>query len=145
MKTLRSFLALCAFAALAIVTVRADYLDLTREFFYTDNPTDVEELEASYHVFGYNTDFEYHVAVDYFFETLDVQEVMFEAWFTDTNEHIQVGDAVYGGAIEAGEDFSSLDLDLTIPYDMPGVFSVAATFWFADGTQMTEWLTLPIE
>lgn len=142
MKLLRSLLALCAFA-LSATFASADSLDLDTDYFYTDSTE--PNLQSSYHVFGYGNDDYYSVGVDYFFNTLDLDSVMFEVWFIDDTESVYLGDSTYGGGIEHGEDFSFLDLSLELPSDTPGTLYVAVTFYFSDSTQLTETLSSPID
>jgi hypothetical protein len=144
MKTLRSLFALCAFAVLALTTLRADYLELERDYFYTDSTESLQELESSYHVFGSSSGDDYFLTLDYYFGTLDIDSVEFEAWYVDSGETTFVSDIAYGGAIEAGEDFSWLDVGLTLPSGTPGTLTVAVTFFFSDNTHLTEWLSTPV-
>ena len=83
--------------------------------------------------------------MDYYFNNLDLDSVMFEVWFIDDTESVYLGDSTYGGAIEHGEDFSFLDLSLELPAETPGTLYVAATFYFSDSTQLTETLSTPID
>jgi len=142
MKALLSLLALCALVLSATVA-SADSLDLETEYCYTDSTE--PNLGASYHVFGYNDGDDYSVGVDYYFDTLDLDSVMFEVWFIDGTESIYLGDSTYGGAIEHGEDFSFLDLSLELPSGTPGTLYVAVTFYFSDSTQLTETLSTPVD
>ena len=146
MKTLRSLFVLCglAFLAVSASSLRADYLELDQEDFYTTSTETVQELESSYHVFGSNSGDDYFLTLDYYFATLDIDSVEFEAWYIDSTETYYVSDVAYGGSIEAGEDFSWLDLWLTLPSETPGTLYVSVTFFFGDDTYLTELLSTPI-
>ena len=144
MKKLRSLFAFCALAFTALVSAHADPVGLERDYFHTDNSTSTTTLENSYEVFGYSSGDHFAFTVDYFFATLDIDNVMFEAWFVDEHNDTLASDSSYGGAIEAGEDFSWLDVNLELPSATPGAVWVAVTFTFADNTQLTEWLTAPV-
>lgn len=137
MKLLRSLFALCALA-LSVATASASYVDLEREYLSTPQAG----LENSYHVFGYEEYGLYSLTVDYFFATKDLDGVVFEAWVEDENGDPVAFEDTYGGPIEAGEDFSFLDLEI----DGWGghTLYVAVTFDFSDNTQLTEVLSSPI-
>ncbi len=144
MNTLRSLFALCAIAVLALVPARADYLELDQEYFHTTSTESLQELELSYHVFGANYGDDYYLTLDYYFATLGIESVEFEAWYVDSNETTYVSDVAYGGAIEAGKDFSWLDLWLPLPSETPGTLTVSVTFFFSDETYLTELLSTPV-
>ena len=145
MKTLRSLFALCAFAVLALSSVRADHLELEQDYYDTTSTESQQVLDSSYHVFGYNFGDNYSLVLDYYFATLDIESVEFEAWYEDDQDYYYVSDSAYGGAIEAGEDFSWLDLGLVLPSETPGTITVVVTFFFGDDTYLTEWLSARIE
>jgi hypothetical protein len=140
MKTLRSLFALCALSIFAI-TARADAIEFTQESFYSDH----SGLENSYHAFGYNSGDDYSLTLDYYFQTLDIDYVLFEAWFIDDTESVYIGGSEFGGAIEAGEDMSFLDIMLALPSETPGTLRLSYTFVFSDSTQLSETLSAEID
>lgn len=148
MNTLRSLFALCAFAVLTLASVssRADSLVLEQDSYYTTSTESQQVLDSSYHVFGYHNSWGgASLVLDYYFPTLDIDSVEFEAWYEDDEANNYSYDIAYGGAIEAGEDFSWLDLGLDVPSETPGTITVVVTFFFSDSTYLTEWLSARVE
>jgi hypothetical protein len=145
MKTLRSLFALCALAVLALASARADYLELEQDSYHTTSTESRQILDSSYHVFGYTSGGGASLVLDYYFPTIDIDSVEFEAWYEDDEANSYSYDLAYGGAIEAGEDFSWLDLGLDVPPETPGTITVVVTFFFGDDTYLTEWLSARIE
>jgi hypothetical protein len=142
MKPLRSLFALCALAFTVFTSVRADPVPLEQSYFYTDNTTDVEQLVDSYGIWGHESDDIYSFIVTYDFATgLDLDAVVFTIWYYDEATEYEASAWIEGPARNGGEGLSWLDGAVEISSHLTGTITVGVTFYFTDGSVLSEALT----
>lgn len=141
MKPLRSLFALCALALAALAPLRADPVPLTQTGFYTNNTTDVEELEDSYGIWGYQSDDIYSFVLSYDFATgLDLDGVLLSVWYYDEGTDYESSAWVEGPGRDGGMGLSWLDGFVEIPSYLTGTITVTVGFSFTDGSVLYETL-----
>lgn len=142
MKILRSLLALFALSLTTLTPAHADPAALEQTYFFTDNSTDVGELDAAYDVWGHKNDDIYSFVLTYDFATgLDLDGVVLSIWYYDEGTEYEASAWIEGPGRDGGQGLSWLDGAVEIPSELTGTITVGVSFYFSDDTVLHETLT----